>query len=102
MRATSSWRSPASRATIRRFVEAAPASALRVFDVNLRQAFHDTETIDASLRLASAVKLNDEELPIVAASCGISGHTPRETLRELMVRYDLRLAALTRGRAAHC
>ena len=94
---TLAQRSPVSRATIRHFVEAAPASALRVFDVNLRQAFHDAGTIEESLRLASAVKLNDEELPIVAASCGIRGRTPRETLRELMVRYDLRLAALTRG-----
>lgn len=90
-------RSPASRGTIRRFVAATPRSALRVFDVNLRQTFHDAETIDASLRLASAVKLNDEELPIVADLCGIRGRTPRETLRALMARYDLRLAALTRG-----
>jgi fructokinase len=70
---------------------------LRMFDVNLRQAFYDADTIDASLRLASAVKLNDEELPIIAELCGIRGPMSRETLRELMVRYDLRLAALTRG-----
>jgi fructokinase len=90
-------RLPASRATIRSFVEATPGSALRMFDVNLRQAFYDAETIEASLRLASAVKLNDEELPIIAELCGICGDVSRETLRELMVRYDLRLAALTRG-----
>ena len=90
-------RSPKSRATIRRFVEATPQGALRVFDVNLRQSFHDAETIDASLRLASAVKLNDEELPIIGDLCGLRGHTPRETLRALMARYGLRLAALTCG-----
>src|SRR5882757_10857759 len=32
-------RSPASRATIRRFLEAAPLETLRVFDVNLRHTF---------------------------------------------------------------
>ncbi len=90
-------RSSTSRATIRRFVEATPRGALRVFDVNLRQAFYDAETINASLQLASAVKLNDEELPIIAELCGIGGDTPRETLRALMSRYELRLAALTRG-----
>ena len=94
---TLAQRSPTSRATIRRFLEATPRRALRVFDVNLRQTFFDAETIDASLWLASAVKLNDEELPIIAQLCGIGGQTPRETLRELMIRYHLRLAALTRG-----
>ena len=90
-------RSPVSRDTIRRFVEAAPRTALRVFDVNLRQRFYDRETIDASLQIASALKLNDEELPIVAELCGIRATTPREMLIELMSRYELRLASLTRG-----
>jgi len=90
-------RSPTSRNTIRRFVGATPASALRVFDVNLRQRFYDAETIESSLRIASAVKLNEDELPIVAELCGMNPGTPREMLRELVSRYELRLAALTRG-----
>ena len=90
-------RSPVSRDTIRRFVEATPRTALRVFDVNLRQHFYDRETIDASLRIATALKLNDDELPVVAELCGIHAATPREMLGELMTRHDLRLAALTRG-----
>ena len=90
-------RSPGSRDTIRRFVEATPRAALRVFDVNLRQRFYDRETIDTSLQIASALKLNDEELPIVAELCGIHATPPREMLIELMSRYELRLAALTRG-----
>jgi fructokinase len=90
-------RSPESRATIRRFVEATPPTALRVFDVNLRQRFYDGETIRASLRIASAVKLNDEELPIVGELCGLRTVTPREMLIELANRFGLRLAALTRG-----
>src|SRR5690349_24916326 len=55
-------RSATSRATIRRFLEALPRRALRVFDVNLRQRFYDRDVIETSLALASAVKLNDEEL----------------------------------------
>jgi fructokinase len=90
-------RSPESRETIRRFVEATPVTALRVFDVNLRQRFYDAGTICASLHLASAVKLNDEELPIVGKLCGLRSVTPREMLIELATRFDLRLAALTRG-----
>lgn len=90
-------RSPSSRDSIRQFVKTTPAEALRVFDVNLRQRFYDAETIESSLQIASAVKLNEDELPIVAEFCGINGSTPRQMLRELVRRYELRLAALTRG-----
>ena len=90
-------RSPISRATIQRFVSATPQQALRMFDVNLRQQFFDRRTIDSSLQIASAVKLNEEELPKVAELCGIDASTPRDMLRRLVERYDLRLAALTCG-----
>ena len=90
-------RSTTSRATIQRFVRTAPPAALRMFDVNLRQHFFDRRTIHSSLEIASAVKLNEEELPKVAELCGIGGSTPRQMLRELVDRYDLRLAALTCG-----
>ncbi len=90
-------RSPVSRETIRRFVAATPPGALRVFDVNLRQRFHDPDTIRASLALASAVKLNHEELPVVGELCGLRATAPRDMLVELADRFDLRLAALTRG-----
>ena len=96
---TLAQRSPDSRATIRRFVEAVPRHALRIFDVNLRQRFYDRDTIEMSLRHASAVKLNAEELPIVTQLLGLGGYSHRELLRQLMDTYDLRLAALTRGPA---
>lgn len=90
-------RSPISRATIQRFVSATPQRALRMFDVNLRQHFFDQRTIDTSLQIASAVKLNEEELPKVAELCEIDASTPRHMLRQLVERYDLRLAAVTCG-----
>jgi len=90
-------RSPTSRATIQRFVSATSKRTLRMFDVNLRQGFFDRETIHTSLQIASAVKLNDEELPMVAELCKITAPTPRELLRKLVDRYELRLAALTCG-----
>ena len=90
-------RSIGSRETIRRFLQAVPWAALRVYDVNLRQRFFDRELVESSLRLASAVKLNDEELPVIAELCGIPHGAHREMLGALMSRYDLRLAALTCG-----
>src|SRR6185295_12263607 len=55
-------RADTSRATIRQFVQTARAQAVRVFDVNLRQAFYSTEILADSMKLADIVKLNHEEL----------------------------------------
>ena len=68
-------RAATSRTTIRRFLQEA-RGALRLFDVNLRQHFHSPEVIRESLALANALKLNDEELPTVAAACGIDAADP--------------------------
>jgi fructokinase len=94
---TLAQRSSDSRDTIRRFVERTPAGTLRMFDVNLRQSFYDADVIDASLRLATAVKLNEEELPVVARLCGVMGVNARGMLRGLVERYELWIAALTCG-----
>jgi fructokinase len=90
-------RSPTSRATIRRAVAAARGASWRLFDVNLRQRYYDADVLTESLELANAVKLNEEELPIVARLCGLAETRPVEQLRALCERFDLRLAALTRG-----
>ena len=65
--------------------------------MNLRQRFYDAEIIRASLAIASAVKLNEEELPIIGELCGLRAVAPREMLIELAGQFDLRLIALTRG-----
>jgi fructokinase len=94
---TLAQRSPQSRDTIQRFIRATRPSALRMFDVNLRQQFYDEAVVDQSLRLARALKLNAEELPIVARLCGVDASRPRDAIRALMRMYSLRLVALTCG-----
>jgi fructokinase len=94
---TLAQRSNQSRQTIRRFVEAAGASSLRVFDVNLRQGFFDSETIRESLQLATVLKLNAEELPVVAAACGVAGTSSLGTLQGIRQRQGLQAAVLTLG-----
>ena len=94
---TLAQRSSQSRDTIQQFVKTTPFSALRMFDVNLRKQFYDAAVIDQSLRLATALKLNEEELPIVARLCGVTESNPRDAMRSLMNMYSLRLVALTRG-----
>lgn len=94
---TLAQRSPTSRTTIRRAVAATRETAWRLFDVNLRQDYYDAKVVIESLELANAVKLNEEELPVVARLCGLASGSPVEQLRALCKRFELRLAALTRG-----
>lgn len=89
-------RSEMSRSTIQTFVNATPAGALRIFDVNLRPPFVSDAVLLDSLKLANALKLNDEELPVVAKLCGLTG-TDETLLRQLSERFALHAVALTRG-----
>ncbi len=85
-----------SRETIRRFVWMCPERALKIFDVNLRQSFYSKPLIEASLGLANALKVSDEELPVLAELFELKG-TALDQIRELIHRYSLRLVAYTRG-----
>lgn len=93
---TLSQRSSLSRDAIREFLRLAP-QALRLFDVNLRQSFYDAETIDASLRLASAAKLNDEELDVVSRLLDLGAAPADERVHTLAAAYGLGWVAITRG-----
>jgi len=89
-------RSERSGQTIRRFVRATPPPALRVFDVNLRPPFVSDSVILESLAMSNVLKLNDEELPALAALCGLSG-SEVDVLRQVVDRFALQAVALTRG-----
>ena len=89
-------RSEPARRAIRTLVSAARPGALRVFDVNLRPPFVDRGVIADSLGLANALKLNDQELPELAAMFGLPAGV-RESMAELARRFGLSLVALTRG-----
>ena len=89
-------RSRESEQTIRRFVATTSAPCLRVFDVNLRPPYYADSALLESLKIANILKLNDDELPIVAELCGLSG-TDREIRQSLAQRFDFRIVALTRG-----
>jgi fructokinase len=91
-------RCPQSRATIRQFLTALRPGTTRVFDVNLRQTFYNGETLSESAKLADIMKVNNEELPIVAKLL----HIPfiydelraANWLRDIL---GLKLVCITRG-----
>jgi fructokinase len=86
-----------SRATIQRFLQATRPDALRIFDVNLRQAFYCEAVLAASLSQAKVAKLNHQELPIVAAMFGLDGRDDETRARALRQAFGLELVCVTRG-----
>jgi fructokinase len=91
-------RSAASRETIQRFLRATRPAALRIYDINIRPPFFSDEVILESLKLANMLKLNDDELPVVAAAAGLSG-SDDAVMRQLVEKFELEAIALTRGAA---
>lgn len=89
-------RSPISAATIQRFIQEMPAGSIKVFDINLRLHYYSREIVEQSLAQATILKLNDEELPVVAQLLNIHG-TEQEICHTLLERYALDSLLLTRG-----
>ena len=101
-------RSETSRKTIHAFLDAAPKNALRVFDINLRQHWFTAEIIAESLNRANVLKINDEELDVVATMLlGVpsvpgkliaeDAEQTRLICRDLIAKYDLQMLILTCG-----
>lgn len=89
-------RSKQSQHAIQTYLRALPKETLRIFDINLRTPFWNEEVILQSLPLANVLKLNDEELPIVAKLHDLEG-SDEAALAFLAKKYNYRLVALTRG-----
>ena len=89
-------RSDVSRDTVRRFLKETKSECLRIFDINIRQSYYSKDIVGAMLETSNVLKLNDDELPLVAELLDIKG-AESEILAELVARYDLRLVVLTKG-----
>ena len=91
-------RNPQARATIRGFLQALPVSATRIFDVNLRQNFYDAQTLSESARLAAIMKVNNDELPVVARLLRIPFiYDELRAAQWLRESFGLKLVCITRG-----
>ena len=64
-------RSEVSRQTIQTLAAETQASCVRVFDVNLRAPFYTSEVVQESLELATVMKMNDTEVPLVLGLLGL-------------------------------
>ena len=93
---TLAQRSPVSMNSIMQFLSAVPDSALKIFDINLRQPYYSRNVINKSLEIANVLKINDEEIAIIARLLGING-SEEYVLQEVVNRYSLKLGILTKG-----
>ena len=89
-------RSEVSRDTVRRFLEKTKPDCLRIFDINIRQSYYSKDIVHTMLETSNVLKLNDDELPLVAQMLDIKG-AESEILAELVARYELHLVVLTKG-----
>jgi len=91
-------RNQVSREGIRSLLAAASASALIVFDTNLRQDFYSREILEHALGAATLLKLNTEELDVLAGIFDLPGG-PSAVMAQLAQNFSLRHVALTKGSA---
>ncbi|MCY3774170.1 MAG: PfkB family carbohydrate kinase [Gemmatimonadetes bacterium] len=79
------------------FLEALRPSALRIFDVNLRQDRYSATLLHDSLQHAHIVKLNDEELRTVCPLLDLGGEDLESMAGQLRETYELEVVCVTRG-----
>lgn len=72
--------------------------AAKFLDINLRTPWYDEKTIRQSLRYADVVKLNAEELGLLAEMFDLAGNAEQNQVVELMNRFDLNRAVVTCGK----
>lgn len=94
---TLAQRGQVSRTTIHRALQHTPPDCLRVYDINLRPPFYEQAWIEASLKLARIVKLNDEEVRVLSAMFGLTVADEQQFAKWLLQRYELDLVCITRG-----
>lgn len=90
-------RSPVSRDTINRFIDAMPEGSLRIFDINLRQNFYTKDIVCNSMRKCNILKINDEELETVSVMLGLPDSPQQSRAKALLSMFGLKALILTCG-----
>lgn len=86
-----------SHSTIVAFLEALRPGTLRIFDVNLRQAFFTKEILAESAARAEIMKLNEDEIMRVVELLGGSAKDQVGAGRWLLKKFPVKMVCVTRG-----
>lgn len=89
-------RSKISKKTIQKFLTLTSPECLKVFDINLRGFFYNKEIIKSSLNFANVLKINEQEIKIVAKMFGLNGCV-ETLLQKICDRFNLKIGVLTLG-----
>lgn len=95
-------RNNVSRTTIHRFLDLLPAGALKVFDINLRQHFYSNEVIESSLQKCNILKINDEEIVLIAKMFNWKHLSETDICKKILNDYSLTIVILTKGSEGSC
>ncbi len=91
---TLALRNEATRNTLLQFIEHSPAK--RFLDVNFRPPYDSQEITEQMLSLSHFVKLNDDELKIIAARHSVTG-SEAGLIKWFSEKYNCELLCVTRG-----
>jgi len=94
---TLAQRSPGSRRAIHQALAATPPGCLIVYDVNLRQHFHQKEWVEASLAASRVVKLNADEVIHLDRLLGLDSPGQERFARAIQRRFGVSTVCVTRG-----
>lgn len=89
---TLAQRAEESRSAIRDFISSTPDSSLKIADLNFREPYYSPEVIEATLQLASIIKLNEEEWKKLQELYGV-----RDLKSMLLEKYNIDIVCLTKG-----
>lgn len=97
-------RSLESRQTIQTLAAQTKVNCVRIFDVNLRAPYFSSEVVQESLELATVMKMNDAEVPLVLGLLGLPAFDAedpaalRSGAEKLLEEFPtLKTVAVTRG-----
>ena len=88
---------PITRETVGRFLDATPEGCMKVFDVNLRQAYYTKDILENSFGRCDILKLNIDELQTVARLFGIEAWDRQRTCRDMMALAGCKILVVTMG-----
>lgn len=89
-------RSAKTRETLHTVLSKAPAEATIFSDINLRKNCYTKETVEISLQACDWLKLNDEEVPVLASMFNISAD-PTIFSKSIIEKFNLNGCVVTLG-----
>ena len=90
-------RAEKSRKTVLEMLKSASKTCLKVFDINLRRPFYGRQVIESALEFTTILKMNDLELPEIAAMFGLKAGEKSAVTHALLRKFGLKFVFVTCG-----